>query len=347
MQLHFFCYTGHSPVLPEIDHLMNTVSIIRSHWYIIGTRLNVPEELLQKFWSEASDIGVFSKDVYCCCKMLAYWHKEGTDVTVEKFLKVISIDPLGLDKKVPLVKNILLGEISDETISDTSPHEIDEVEKLYALMIIKVTKLINESGTDVSVFKIFLDHCKSSQTGKCKIDKKIYENASTFSELIAALESNDFITHTELSWLKCLVKDVADNAKALNEIKQYEGINITHKLHWHDSSKGTYPHGSLLMVKTNLDPALLSSSDISKMKSAVVKMTNVEETDTLLDSVSVGSVIIYWKSLSDINLQLEGTVSLSHKKQFYKLGITHIGTVYKQRATLIDIEAYNYGKLIA
>jgi len=316
---------------------MNTVSIIKTHWYLVGTKLNISEESLKTFWEETSYDDLLSKNVYCCCKMLSYWHKEAKDVTIKNFLNAVSFGPLGFGNKLHLLESILLGQIKTAN-PDTTPNEVDEVEKSYAMMIGKVTRTIARSGIDVSVFKEFLDHCKSSQTNKGVIDKKMYENATTFSGLVAALEGNGFVSHTELSWLKCLVSDVAKNDQAANDIKAYEQLNISHKLHWHSLSRGAYPHGSLLMAKTILDPAMISGSDISKAKSAVTKIASIDETKASLHSVSVGSVIIYWKLSCEMNIEIPKFITTLCKEQCSAAGITHVGTVSKQRAIIIELQ---------
>ena len=302
---------------------------------MIGIRLNISEESLKKIWADALDIDIQSRNVYCCCKMLAEWHKGGNDVTIKKFLQAVNVVPLGLDKKIDVIKNILLDQSSAESVFNAPSSTPDEIEKQYALMIVQVTKIISESDTDLNTFKQFLNQCKNSHTYKSKIPKEIYENSSQFSDLVDSLQNNGYVTQTELSWLKCLVWDVAKNDEALQIIKRYEEMNIAHKLHWHD---GSHLYGTHLMVKTNKDPALLSGIDISKVKSAAVKLAKLDETDALLDSAGVGSVIMYWKVSSDIMIDLPDTITLVLRQMCNKVGITHVGTVFKRKSTLVEVK---------
>ena len=293
------------------------------------------EEPLKKIWEKALDIDIQSRNVHCCCKMLTEWHKRGNDVTIEKFLQAVNFGPLGLDKKVDIIKSILLDESSDKSVFTASLSTPDEIEKQYALMIVQVTKIISESDTDLNIFKQFLRQFKNSQTHKSKIDKEIYENSSDFSDLVDSLQNNGYITQTELSWLKCLVHDVANSSEALWVIERYEEMNIAHKLYWHN---GGHLHGTYLMAKTNKDPASLSGSDVSKVKSAAVKIAKLDETDALFNSAGVGSVIIYWKVSSDIVIELPESITLTLRQMCYEVGVTHIGTVFKRKSTLVEVQ---------
>ena len=307
---------------------MNVVFLIQNYWYIIGIRLNISEGLLKKIWNEISDANIISKNVYCCCKMLAHWHKKGKDVTVGEFLRAVSIGPLGLDKKVDVMKSILLDKPSDKLILNTSPKTLDDTEKQYALMIVQVSKIINESDTDLNTFKLFLNQCKSMHSNKPKIDQEIYEKALTFTELIDALQNNGHITQIDLSWLKYLVGDVANNSEAMKVIEKYEEMNIVaHKLHWHNLTKSDK---TLLMAKANMDPALLRSTDVSKLKSVAVNMVGLDDTDALLDSAGVGSVVMYWKIFKDTSLELPKTITPSMEQLCDEVGITHIGIVHQK-----------------
>jgi len=309
--------------------------MIQNHWYVIGTRLSISQESLKKVWEDSLDVDIHSRNVYCCCKMLAEWHQGEDNVTIKHFLNAVNIGPLGLDKKIDVIKRILLDESPDKSVFSAPSIAPDEIEKQYALMIVEVIKIISESDTDLNTFKQFLNQCKHSHTSKSKIDKEIYENSSQFSDLVDSLQNNGYITQTELSWLKCLVWDVANSEKALQVIERYEEMNIAHKLHWHNSEhlRGTY-----LMVKTNKDPASLHVNDISKVKSAAVKLANLDETDALFNSAGVGSVIMYWKVSDDIMIELPDTITLALRQICIVVGITHIGTIFKRKSTLVEVE---------
>ena len=316
---------------------MNTVSLIQNHWYVIGTRLKLSEGILKEIWKDATRADVCPKETFCCCKMLLHWFKTGKNLTVKNFLEAVQLAPLGLDKKIPLIKSLLVDETTDKSVYSSSLSGLDETEKIYAVMIAEVTGIISKSDTPLDKFKLVLHHSKNVHTNRRKIDKEVYENASSFSTLIDSLQNYGHITHTELSWLKYLVHDVAKSSEALNVIKRYEEINIAHKIHWQSMSKTEGIQGTFLIAKTSKDPSMLKGNDLSQAKSAAVKLVGLDETDTVLDSAGVGSVIIYWKVYNGFTVALPGSITPSLKQMCDKADITHIGMMVNHTITLMDI----------
>ena len=190
--------------------------------------------------------------------MLICWHKQRNNSSVSALLHAVNIPPL-LDK-LTLISNILLDEDNNFAELNKSSSNVDEAEKQYALMITDVTEIISNSKIDTNKFKQYLDHCKDMQTHERKIDRNVYENALSFSDLIDALESNGYISQVELSWLKHLVADVANNDEALEIIKRYEEMNIVYNLHWQDGKQTSHPHETVLLN--------YKDSNVSKAKCA-------------------------------------------------------------------------------
>jgi len=315
---------------------MNTVYLIQNQWFAIGTRLKLSEADLTEMWNEATRADVFSKETYCCCKMLDHWfNKAGKNLSNDSFLEAVEFAPLGLEKKISTIKSLLANKAVDKAVYADTADELDETEKKYALMIAEVVKII-KSDTTLDVFKLVLRHSKNIHTNKRKIDELVYEKASSFSTLIDSLQSSGFITHTELSWLKYLVHDVAKSDEALSVIKRYEESNIAHKVYWKNLSKTEHLQGTYIVAKTSKDPSMLTGDDISQTKSAAVKMVGLHETDILFNSAGVGSVIIYWKLYSDAVVELPDTITPVLKKMCYATNITHIGTIVNQTTTLIE-----------
>ena len=312
---------------------MNTVHLIQNHWYVIGTRLKLSEVALTEIWTEATKADIFSKEIFCCCKMLFHWYKTGKDIT--DFLEAVQFAPLGLDKKIPMIKSLLEDETTDKSVYSTFSSELDETEMQYALMIAEVTEIVSKSDVPLNKFKLVLRHSKSVHTNKRKIDKEVYENASSFSALIDSLQNFGHITHTELSWLKYLVY-VAKSSEALSVIEKYEEMNIAHKIHWQSISAAEKLPGTFLIAKTKKDPSMLTGSDLSQAKSATVKLVGLDETDALLDSTGVGSVILYWKLYNDFMVRLPDSISPSFKEMCDAADVTHIGTIVKHTTILIE-----------
>ena len=331
---YLFLEKGDDVSIHNISSVLNAVNYIKDHWYIIGIRLRVSEKQLNNIWEDSCKADVISKKVYCCCKMLSVWYKEGNNVTVQFFLNAVSLSALGLSDKIPVIRSILLDSSSDKSVHDASHLKLDEVQKRYALMIVEVIKIIDGSDTDVDILKLFLSHCKDARTSKAKISSDVYDKATSFSEIISALEINGFITHLELSWLKYLVSDVANSTKALNVIEKYEQLNIAHMLHWRSDVK---QDGTFLFARTDTSPELVRGSDVSKAKSVTSKLFGIEETDVLLDSAGVGSVVIYWRLCSNQFNQSPETITKSLKQMCYEASITHVGAVVDRNITMIDI----------
>jgi len=337
IELHVFTSVGedYSYGKLNIDKLMNTVHLIQNHWYIIGTRLKLSEVALTEIWNEATKADVFFKEIFCCCKMLFHWHKTGKDVTDDNFLEAVQFPPLGLDKKIPMIKSLLVDETTDKSVYSAFSSELDETEMQYALMIAEVTEIVSKSDVPLDKFKLVLRHSKSVHSNKRKIDKEVYKNASSFSALIDSLQNFGHITHTELSWLKYLVH-VAKSSEALSVIEKYEEMNIAHKIHWQSIPVAEKLQGTFLIAKTKKDPSILTGSDLSQAKSATVKLVGLDETDALLDSTGVGSVILYWKLYNDLMVRLPDSISPSLKEMCDAADVTHIGTIVKHTTTLIE-----------
>ena len=315
---------------------MNTIHLIQNQWFVIGLRLKLSEVTLTDIWNEATKADVFSKESYCCCKMLLHWYVTEKDLSLTNFLEAVQFPPLGLEKKISAIKSLLADKTVDESVYADTSSELDETEKRYTLMIAEVIKIISKCDTTLDDFKLVLRHSKNIHTNKRKIDELVYEKASSFSTLIDSLQSSGFITHTELSWLKYLVHDVAKSDEALSVIKRYEESNIAHKVYWKNLSKTEHLQGTYIVAKTSKDPSMLTGDDISQTKSAAVKMVGLHETDILFNSAGVGSVIIYWKLYSDAVVELPDTITPVLKKMCYATNITHIGTIVNQTTTLIE-----------
>jgi len=338
MELHEFISLGegYSDGKLNIDKLMNTVYLIQNHWYVIGTRLKLSEVTLTEIWNEATEAAF--KEIFCCCRMLLHWHKTGKDITNDRFLEAVQFAPLGLDKKIPTIKSLLLDETTDKSVYSDFSSELDEAGMQYALMVAEVTEIISKSHVPLDKFKLVLRHSKYVHTNKRKIEKEVYENTSSFSTLIDSLQNYGYITHTELSWLKYLAYDVAKSSEALSVINKYEEMNIAHKIHWQSISTTERSQGTFLLAKSNKDPSILTGVDLSQAKSATVKVVGLNETDALLDSTGVGSVIIFWKLYSDSVVRLPDSISPSLKEMCDAADITHIGTIVKHTTTLIKTD---------
>ena len=266
--MHFSIESGDKDSVPDINNLMNTVSLIQNHWYIIGSRLDIPDHVLKEFWTESSQLKLSPKETYCCCKMLLYWQEKGKNVTVEKFLVAVNFPPFCFDGTTNLIKSTLLDNVVYKSHFIKLPNEVNDNEREFAAMIAEVIELLTKCNVDFEKYKHYLDHCKSQQTHKQNIQKNIYQNVTNFSDLVRALRNNGYITITDLSWLKYLVDDVANSSEALSVIQKYEEMSVAQKLHWSDMSKTQTSQKTLLMAKTDINPALLSGKDISNIKSA-------------------------------------------------------------------------------
>jgi len=317
---------------------MNTVSLIQNHWYIIGTRLGLPENVLKEFWKEASRLKMSPAETYCCCKMLLYWHLEGNNVTVETFLDAANFPPFCFDETVSVIKSMLLEEVADKSHLTTLSSEVNDTERQYAAMVAEVVELLDQCDANIDKYKHYLDHCKSEHSQKQTIEKNVYEHVANISDLIGALRNNGYISHMDLSWLKRLIHDIANSSKALRVIQKYEEMNVAQKLHWSNmSSTQTTSQKMFLMAKTNKSPALLSGKDVSGTKSVATKLAGIDETDALLESAGVGSVILYWKISDGVRLEVPKSITQSMSQVCSKAGITHIGTIVNQNVTLVEI----------
>ena len=313
---------------------MNIVCYMQEKWYMVGMGLKIPPTVLGDICKECYDnqIPADSADTFCCIKMFRYWLSYGDDISVDTLLNVL--DTIVLKYKIASIESALELQLIKDSYS--SPPE--KQQQSYLTMISKICVQLNNSEIDINDVLVYL---KLS-----KIDINVLNDVATFSDLIVSLEKHNCLNKTDLSWLTYIV-DYTNNTEAQEIIKNYETSLLADKIYWCSN----HSTGTFLIGKISNQPESATIKKISLAKSVASEVAGIRNIDSILDSSEVGSVICYWKIISDIEFEIPKNVSISVKTKCKNAGLTHIGKVTNGSEELVKIELdepkYSNGMLLA
>ena len=73
--------------------------------------------------------------------------------------------------------------------------------------------------------------------------------------------------------------------------------------------------------------------------SAASRIVNIKESDSILNSSEVGSVVFYWKLLDNsIRIEIPKVVNASLIKECQDVDLTHVGIMIDGSLTLVNID---------
>ena len=135
-----------------------------------------------------------------------------------------------------------------------------------------------------------------------------------------------------------MAKSIANHAQcteATKVIEYYESLLLADKIPWYSSHvKGTY-----LVGRTDKKPENVTIKDSSDVKSAVSKIVNIRESDSVLDYSEVGSVTFYWRLVSKgINLQIPKFADASLIEECKIADLTHVGIMTDENLNWMSID---------
>ena len=308
---------------------MNIVPLIQEKWSHIGIRLKLSTDILDDICQAAIDeqIPTESRNTFCCVNMLTTWYKASDNVSANAVIIAIDAPHVGLKTKIPNIEAALSSEYvptsggADKPV--TSPPE--KLEQPYFDMITKFCLELNKIPHSISHILAYLK--------VCRISPDVYANISDFPELVESFEQHELLNKTDLSWLKNIAYH-AKCDKATEVIEKYESFLLADKIPWYSN----YSKGAFLVGKTNRKPESITIKDSSNAKSAASRIVNINESDSVLNSSEVGSVMLYWRLINKDVIEIPKFVDVSIIEECRNVHLTHIGIMINNDLNLINID---------
>jgi len=309
---------------------MNIVPLIQEKWSFIGTRLKLSSDKLDRIWQSASEqeIPPESTDTFCCVKMLTSWYETSDNVSADAIITAVDASHVGLKTKVKTITAALTSEYVaiDSSTGKFVTNPPEKLEQSYFDMKTKFCLELGKSEHSIHDILVYLR--------VCNIDSEILEGISDFPELVRSFEKHKLLNKTDLSWLK----NIADHVQcttAAEVIECYEHLLMADKISWYSS----HPKGTFLVGRTDKKSESVTIKDSSNAKSVVSRIVSIQETDSILESSEVGSVIFYWRLINkDIQIQFPEVVNTSIIKDCKNAGLTHIGIMINGDLNLRNID---------
>ena len=296
---------------------MNIVPLIQEKWSLIGTRLKLSSDKLDDICQAASEqqIPAESKNTFCCVRMLTSWHETSDDVSVDAIKMAINAPHVGLETKVASIEDALRSENKAVDSSKRKPvtNPPEQLEQSYFNMVTKFCLKLSESQHSISDILVYLK--------VCKVNSDILEEISDLPELVVSFEKHGLVNKSDLTWLKNIAHH-AQCAEATAVVKEYESLLMADKIPWYN----IHPKGTYLVGRTDKKPENVTIKDSSNAKSAASRIVNIKESDSVLDSTEVGSVIFYWKLVSKgVEIQIPKAADALLIKECENADLTHVG----------------------
>ena len=309
---------------------MNIVPLIQEKWSLVGTRLKLSSDKLDDIWKEASEqqIPTESKNTFCCVKMLTSWYETSDNVSVDAILIAIDAPHVGLKTVVSSIKAALTSEYApiDSNLEKSATNPPEKLELSYFNMITKFCIELRKSKLSISDILVYLE--------VCNINSEVLEKVYDFPKLIKSLEKHELVNKTDLSWLK-IIANHARCTKATKVTEEYEKLLIADKIPWHRShSEGTY-----IVGKTDKKPESVTIKDSRNAKSAVSKIVNIKESDSVLNFSEVGSVTFYWRIVNkSVKIEIPEVTLGSLIDRCRNVHLTHLGLMVDGNLNWVTID---------
>lgn len=307
---------------------MNIVCYVQEKWFVVGMRLKIPLTILGDIYKECCDnqIPTDSADTFCCIKMFRYWLSDGNNISVDTLLN--ALETVILKYKMSSIESALKLQLVEDNYSNPP----EKQQQSYLTMIAKICAQLNKSEDDINDVLAYL---KLS-----KIDLNVLNNVTTFVDLVSSLEKYEYLNKTDLSWLKYIV-DYTYSPEAQEIIQNYETSLLADKIYWCSN----HSTGTFLIGKLSNQPETATIKNISLAKSVASEIAGIKNTDSILNSSEVGSVICYWKITSNIDFEIPENISKLIKTKCKNVGLTHIGKATNDNIELVRIASIDVYKL--
>ena len=312
--------------------MLNIVPFIQEKWQLIGRKLGVPIDNLDWIY-EAVDVQKIpqeSSNTFCCIKMLTSWLQNSSHVSADTIIEVISAPHVGLTKeKVSRIKAALTSYNFDSSNVTKEYARIppEDHERPYVKMKTNVCNELIKSKCSIDKVVLYLE--------TANVDPKVFKNISSFPNLCTSLEKHNHMNKADLSWLK----DIAgymECEKALEIIENYEVLLVADKTNW-DNILNEANTGFVVKI-SNKSSENCTIKDCSNAKLTASKMVELNETDSVLGSAGVGSMILYWRVKENTSIRIPEIVNSSLMRSCKDASITHIGTIINGNLQIRNID---------
>ena len=327
----------------DINDLMNVVPAIAPKWSLLGMKLNIPECMLTQISKSGSD-------VQCTVAMLKLWLSIRTcsDDNWEDLLKILELPFVGLaDVAEKLKAQLSASSVSTVGVADTvssTPHvKLTDPGKKYTCLVIDLIEMLPPDSW--KKMRMALEHYVDPSSGLYpgEVDPAVYKDVRSVSDMLSSLKKFQLLTPVELGWLKFLVDDIVRYPEASQRIKQYEESTDSNPLlgNVHFASGQRPTEGTaLLSCRADIQPETATCGNVRLAKAGCTSYVGIDKQEAVLQSVSVGSIIFYWRIpyLKAMTLRLSKSVSLGIKRALDRARITHISLMVDNRCDSISVE---------
>lgn len=320
---------------------MNVVPSIAPKWSLLGLKLNIPGHLLTRISTSRSDI-------QCTVAMLKLWLSPYGRATWDELLKVMELPYVGLaDVAVQLKLQLSasstgIAGISDSTAS-SSAVKLTSLGKKYTCLMLDLVEMLPPDSW--KKMRMALEHYVDPSCGLYpgEVDPAVYTDVRSVSDMFTSLKRFQLLTPMKLGWLKFLVDDIVKCEKASQRIKEYETSIDSNLLlgnvHFADDQKPT-EGTALLSCRSDIQPETATYGNLRLVKAGCTSYVGIPEHEAVLQSVSVGSIIFYWRIpyLKAVDLKLLKSISLEMKRCLDRAKITQISVMVNDRCNRISVE---------
>jgi len=329
---------GHTK--PDINDLMNVVPMIAPKWSLLGTKLNIPESILT--WISKS-----GTDMQCSVKMLNWWLNANDRACWDDLLRVLKLPFVGLLNVAEKLKEQLSAphaEMSgfNNSTASASPVKLTDSGKKYTCLMMDLIEMLPADSW--KKMQMALKHYVDPNSGLYpgEVDPAVYESVRSVSDVLASLRKHQLLTPVELGWLKFLVDDVIKCPEASQRIKNYEASTdnspLLGNVHFASGQRST-EEIALLSCRSDIQPETATCNNLRLAKAGSTSYIGIKEHEAVLQSVSVGSIIFYWRIpvLKAREVKLSRSISLEVKKALDRAKITEVSVMVDERCDTISV----------
>ena len=325
-------------VKPDINDLMNVVPLIAPKWSLLGIKLNFPEYIL-------TQISKCGSDMQCTVTMLKLWLGPSNHANWDELLKVLELPFVGLADVAEKLKVQLSARttVAIDSVASSPPIKLTDPGKKYTCLMIDLIELLPPDSW--KKMRMALEHYVDPSSGLYpgEVDPAVYKDVKSVSDMLSSLKKFQLLTPVELEWLKFLVDDILRCPEASQRIKQYEESTDSNPLlgNVHFASGRRPTEGTaVLSCRADIQPETATCGNIRLAKAGCTSYVGIDKQEAVLQSVSVGSIILYWRIpyLKAMTLRLSKSVSLEIKRALDRAKITHISLMVDNRCDNISVE---------
>ena len=325
---------------PDINDLMNVVPLIAPKWSLLGIKLNIPEYMLTQISKSGSDLP-------CTVAMLKLWLNASGRASWDELLKVLELPFVGLADAAERLKAQLSASASvagvADSIAPTSSVKLTNPGRKYTCLMLDLIEMLPPDSW--KKMRMALEHYVDPSCGLYpgEVDQAVYKDVRSVSDMLTSLKKYQMLSPVELGWLKFLVDDVVKCQEASQRIKEYEAsiessllLGNVHFASGQRPTEGT----ALLSCRSDIQPETATCGNLRLAKAGCTSYIGIQEHEAVLQSVSVGSIVFYWRIpyLKAIEIKLSKSVSLEVKRALDKAKITHVSVMVGDRCDRISVE---------